>query len=71
MYSNKIVTAVFRTIIITTADIISKLDSAINTRILIKPKIKLIIHTDRRTQFSNLKYKKFLEKNNDLVIGSM
>lgn len=45
--------------------------SAIKKRIRIKPKIKLILHTDRGTQFSNLKYNEFLEKNNDYVVASM
>lgn len=71
IYSNRIVADIFRTRTITTSDIIRKLDSAIKKRIPIKPKRKLILHTDRGTQFSNLKYNKFLEKNNEFLIGSM
>lgn len=54
-----------------TTDIIRKLDSALKKRIRIRPKIKLILHTDRGTQFSNAKYNEFLEKNNDYVVASM
>ena len=70
-YSNRIVVAIFKTKTITIIDIIRKLDLTIKKRIPIKPKIKLILHTDRGTQFSNSKYNEFLEKNNDLLVGSM
>lgn len=70
-YSNKIVAAIFKIRTITTIDIIRKLDLAIKKRIPIKSKIKLILHTERGTQFSNSKYNEFLEKNNDLLVGSI
>ena len=71
IYSNKIIVSIFRTRTITTTDIVRKLDLAINKRFPIQPKRKLILHTDRGTQFSNSKYNEFLKRNKDFVVGSM
>ena len=70
IFSDKIIVSIFRTRTITTNGIIKKLDLAINKRLPIKPRRKLILHTDRGTQFSNSRYNKFLEKNKDFVVRS-
>ena len=71
IFSNKIVVSIFRTRTITTNGIIKKLDLAINKRLTIKLRRKLILHIDRGTQFSNSRYNKFLEKNKNFVVGNV
>ena len=48
-----------------------RLQQAITKRLLVKPIRKVILHTYRGTQFSNLKYHQFLTENKDFIIGRM
>ena len=48
-----------------------KLQQVINKRLPVRPIRKVILHIDRGTQFSNLKYHQFLTENKDFIVGSM
>lgn len=73
MFSNRVVASIFRIRTINTSSIIVKLQQVINKRLPVKPSRKVILHTDRGTQFSNLKYHPFLTENKDFdfIVGSM
>lgn len=71
IFTNKFVVSVFQIKIITTSNIIKKLNLAIKTRLSIKSKIKLIIHIYCMTQFSNATYDKFIQKNKSFIRVNM
>ena len=71
IFSNRVVAAIFRTRTINTSSIIVKLQQVINKRLPVRPIRKVILHIDRGTQFSNLKYHQFLTENKDFIVGSM
>lgn len=55
VFLNRILLLLVRTKPITISDIVKKLTEVIEKRILIKPRRKVIIHTDRGTEFSSQK----------------
>lgn len=71
VFSNKIVVSLFRTKTFTSYDIIQKLNQAIETRLPIKPRRELIIHTDRGTQFTSEAYNKFIQEQEGFILSSM
>ena len=71
IHTNIIVAYAVGTKTIESKQIIRKLKNSIEKRFLIKPNRKLIIHTDRGTQFSAEAYHKFLEEFKEFVIPSM
>lgn len=62
IHTNRIVASLVRSDVIRSTDIIRVLAKTVNKRFIIPPKTKLIIHTDRGTQFSSKTYKNFLDK---------
>ena len=71
IFSNVVITSVFRRRAITSSDIINKLNQAIDRRFPIKPKRKLIIHTDRGGQFTSKLYNDFIKLQEDFIDPSM
>ena len=71
IFTNKIIVSLFRTTSISTNDIVKKLSQVIDKRLPIKPRREVILHTDRRTQFSSQAYNQFLKNKEGFVIGSM
>ena len=59
IFSNKIVVSLFRTKQFTSYDLIQKLNQSIETRLPIKPRRELILHTDREA------YNKFIKQQED------
>ena len=51
--------------------VINSIEKAIQKRFCTKPKRKLIIHTDRGTQFFSKAYNKFIENYKEIFIASM
>ena len=71
IFSNKIVVSLFRTKQFTSYDIIQKLNQAIETRLPIKPRRELILHTDRGSQFTSEAYNKFIKQKEGFIVPSM
>lgn len=67
IFSNVIITSVFRTKTITSSDIVNKL----NQGFPIPPKRKLIIHTDRGGQFTSKYYNNFTKLQEEFIEPSM
>ncbi len=63
--------SLFRTKTFTSYDIIQKLNQAIETRLPIKPRRELIIHTDRGSQFTSEAYNKFVQQQEGFILPSM
>jgi len=57
--------------VITSKQIIKYLTQVIDKRFAVKPKIKVIIHTDRGTQFSSKLYYEFTQHYQDFIMPSM
>lgn len=71
LFTNKILVSLFRTKQFTSYDIIQKLNQAVETRLPIKPRRELILHTDRGTQFTSETYNKFIKQQEGFVLPSM
>ena len=71
IHTNKIVAQTMSKKIITAPAIVKCLIRAINKRFLILPKRKVIMHTDRGTQFSSKKYNEFVQQFEDFIEPSM
>ena len=71
IHTNYIVASLISKQTITTRNIIRNLERSINKRLKISSKNKLIIHTDRGTQFSSKQYNTFTKKYKDYFIPSM
>ena len=71
VYTNRVIVSLFRTKTIKASEIIKKLNQAVNTRLPIKPRRELIIHTDRGTQFSSKEYNKFIQEQEGFIVASM
>nr|WPV72490.1 hypothetical protein orf159 [Navicula sp.] len=71
VYTNRVIVSLFRTKRIKASEIIKKLNQVVNTRLSIKPRRELIIHTDRGTQFSSKEYNKFIQEQEGFVIARM
>jgi integrase/recombinase XerD len=71
IHTNMIVAHNISKKVVTASQVIRALDFAINERFKIPPMIRLIIHTDRGTQFSSKTYKTFTEKYEDYFLPSM
>lgn len=70
IYTNFIVTYKTSKKTINSKQVISGIEKAIQKRFPVKPRRKLIIHTDRRTQFSSQAYNKFTENYKEIFIPS-
>lgn len=71
IHTNCIVTHKTSKKTINSKQVITGIEKAIRKRFLIKPKLKLIIHTDRGTQFSSQAYNKFTENYKEIFTPSM
>ena len=71
IHTNYIVASLISKQTITTQSITRSLERSINQRLKISGKKKLIIHTDRGTQFSSKSYNTFTKKYKEYFIPSM
>jgi len=71
IHTNRVVAHLVRSNDIDSKAIINVLTKAIDKRFVVAPKTKLIIHTDRGTQFSSQAYKNFTERFQDYFLPSM
>lgn len=71
VFSNKIIVPLFRTKQFTSYDIIQKLNKAIETRLPIKPRRELILHTDRGSQFTSETYNQFVKQQEGFILPSI
>ena len=71
IHTNFIVSALISKKIITTQNITRKLEKSIKKRFSVNPVKRLIIHTDRGTQFSSQSYNTFTRKYEEYFIPSM
>jgi len=71
IHINRIIAQTISQKTITTRAIVKYLIKAINQRFTILPKIKVIIHTDRGTQFSTKAYNNFVEQFKEIIEPSM
>ena len=71
IYTNTIISNKFSRNSITSRQIVNALERTLNKRFTIKPRRKLIIHTDRGTQFSSQLYNKFVNNYNGIFEPSM
>jgi len=71
IFTNKVIVSLFRTKQFTSYDIIQKLKKAIETRLPIKPRRELIIHTDRGSQFASETYNQFIKQQEGFILSSM
>ena len=62
IYTNYVLASLISTRIITSQSILRRLERAINQRLKTSDKRKLIIHSDRGTQFSSKTYNNFIKK---------
>lgn len=58
--SNKILVSIFKTKTITSNDIVKKLRELVEKRLHIRPRRKVILHTDRGSQFTSKAYNEFI-----------
>jgi len=58
-------------LIINSRQVINELKKSIDKRFFIKPRLKLIIHSDKGTQLSSKTYKKLTENDKEFLIPSM
>jgi len=71
IHTNYIVSAIISSSVITSQKIVRSLEKSIKQRITLLGKNKLIIHTDRGTQFSSKAYNTFATRYNDYFCPSM
>jgi transposase InsO family protein/integrase len=71
VHTNKVVAHLIRSTSIDSRAIVDVLAKAIGKRFIVAPKSKLIINTDRGTQFSSQAYKNFTERSQDYFLPSM
>lgn len=71
IYTNYIVASTISRKMITSQSIVRSLEKSINQRFKVLGKKKLIIHTDRETQFSSEAYNTFTKKYNEYFIPSV
>lgn len=71
IHSNLVVASIISKKVISASSVVNTLEKAINRRCNKSSKLKLIIHTDRGTQFSSKSYNNFVKKFNDIFIPSM
>ena len=71
IHTNTVIAYLLRSEAIKSRDITKVLTQAIDKRFLTCPRTKLIIHTDRGTQFSSKEYKNFFNKFQDFCEPSM
>ena len=71
VFSNKIITAIFRNKSISSNDIVKNLEKAIDERLPIKPRRELIVHTDRGSQFTSKSYNDFVRDQEGFMLPSM
>ena len=71
IHTNYIVSAIISSSLITSQKIIKSLEKSIKQRITFLGKNKLIIHTDRGTQFSSKSYNTFVTRYNEYFCPSM
>jgi transposase InsO family protein len=71
IYTNRVVAHLVRSTSIDSKAIVSVLAKALDKRFVVTPKIKLIVHTDRGTQFSSQVYKNFTERLQEYFLLSM
>ena len=71
IHTNKIIARTISQKIITAPAIVKCLKKAINKRFIVVPKIKVIIHNDRGTQFSSKTYNNFIEQFKEFIEPSM
>lgn len=71
IHTNYILASLISSQVITSRSIIRSLERAINQRLKTSDKKKLIIHTDRGTQFSSKTYNKFTKKYEKYFVPSM
>ena len=70
-HTNCIVAHLIKPSVIDSSSIIRSLSRAIEKRFKGAPKTKLILHTDRGTQFSSKRYNNFVKKYEEYVVPSM
>ncbi len=71
VHTNKVVAHLIRSTSIDSKAIVNVLAKAIDKRFVVAPKSKLIINTDRGTQFSSQAYNNFTERSQDYFLPSM
>ena len=71
IFSNRVLTSVFKTKKIPSSDIIKKLEDVIDKRFPIRPRREVIIHTDRGSQFTSKAYNDFVKANEGFMLPSM
>lgn len=71
IHTNKIIANTSSIRVIQSKSIIKTLAKAIKNRFKIAPKTKLILHTDRGTQFSSQQYNNFICEFEQFIIPSM
>lgn len=71
VHTNCILAYLIRSAPIESSAIIKVLSKAIEKRFKIPPKTKLILHTDRGTQFSSKSYNNFVNKYKEYIVPSM
>ena len=71
IFTNKIVVSLFRIKPILAREIVQKLNQAVEKRLPIKPRRKLIIHTDRGSQFTSNTYNEFIKNQEGFIVPSM
>lgn len=71
IFNNRIITAAFRNRTIKTADITSKMNEAIYERLPIVPRVPVILHSDRGTQFASASYNNFVKQHEGYIVASM
>jgi transposase InsO family protein/integrase len=71
IHTNRVVAHLIRSTSMDSKAIINVLAKAIDKRFVVAPKTKLIINTDRGTQFSSQAYKNFTERFQDYFLPSM
>ena len=71
IHTNRIIAQTTSQKTITTPAIVKCLIKAIDKRFTIVPKIKVIIHTDRGTQFSSKAYNNFVDQFKEIIEPSM
>jgi len=71
VHTNSVVAHLIRSNSIDSKAVIKALANAVDKRFVVAPKTKLIINTDRGTQFSSQAYKNFTERSQDYFLPSM
>lgn len=71
VHTNYVISSIISKCTITSQKIIKSLEKCVQQRIKNSSKRKVIIHTDRGTQFSSKSYNMFIEKYNEYFIPSM